>query len=89
MASYIGRREFLAPLGGVAAWPLAAGAQQTNRVRHIGVFLGLAQSADDPGAGEVLRPFQAAMREAGWVDGNNIRSDYRFGGDVLADEVME
>jgi hypothetical protein len=60
------RRDFIALLGGAAAaWPLVARAQPPNRVRHIGVFLGLAQSADDPGAGEVLRPFQAAMREAG------------------------
>jgi hypothetical protein len=74
------RREVISLL---AAWPLVAHAQQPNRVRHIGVFLGLAQSADDPGAGEVLRPFQAAMREAGWADGSNIRSDYRFGGGDL------
>jgi ABC-type uncharacterized transport system substrate-binding protein len=78
------RREVISLLGGAAAaWPLVARAQQPNRVRHIGVFLGLAQSADDPGAGEVLRPFQAAMREAGWADGSNIRSDYRFGGGDL------
>jgi putative ABC transport system substrate-binding protein len=79
------RREFIPLLGGAAAWwPLAARAQQPNRVRHIGLFLGLAQSADDPSAGEILRPFQAAMQEAGWVDGNNIRLDYRFGGGDLA-----
>ena len=77
------RRQFITLLGGAAAWPLAARAQQPNRVRHIGVFLGLAQSADDPGAGEVLRPFHAAMQEAGWVDGNNIRLVYRFGGGDL------
>jgi hypothetical protein len=78
------RREFITLLGGATTvWPLAAGAQRPTRMRHIGVFLGLAQSADDPGTGEVLRPFQAAMQEAGWVDGNNIRLDYRFGGGDL------
>jgi putative tryptophan/tyrosine transport system substrate-binding protein len=81
----IQRREFITLLGGAAAaWPPAARAQQPGRVRHIGVFLGLAASADDPGAGEILRPFSAAMEEAGWVDGRNIRFDYRFGGGDIA-----
>jgi putative tryptophan/tyrosine transport system substrate-binding protein len=78
------RRQFITLIGGAAvAWPLAARAQRPNRMRHIGVFLGLAQSPDDPGAGEVLRPFKAAMQEAGWVDGTNIQLDYRFGGGDL------
>jgi putative ABC transport system substrate-binding protein len=82
--SEVRRRDFIALLGGATAtWPLAARAQRPNRVRHIGLFLGLAQSADDPGAGEVLRPFKAAMQEAGWIDGNNIHLDYRFGGGDL------
>ena len=75
------RRQFLSVLGASAlAWPLAARAQQPNRERRIGVFLGLAGSADDPGAGEILRPFKAAMQEVGWIEGKNIRLDYRFGG---------
>jgi putative ABC transport system substrate-binding protein len=77
------RRAFIALLGGAAAWPVAAQAQQAGRVRHIGVFLGLAASADDPGAGEILRPFKAAMEESGWIDGRTIRLDYRFGGGDL------
>src|SRR5207344_1866026 len=48
------------------------------------VFLGLTASADDPGAGEILRPFKAAMAEAGWIEDQNIRLDYRFGGGDLA-----
>lgn len=78
------RREFIILLGGGAtvAWPLAARAQQPNRVRQIGVFLGLATSADDPGVSEILQPFKAAMQDAGWIDGRNIRLDYRFGGDL-------
>jgi len=78
------RRELIALLGGATAWPLAARAQQARQVRHIGVFLGLAESADDPGADEILRPFKAAMQEAGWVEGKNVHSDYRFGGGDLA-----
>jgi putative ABC transport system substrate-binding protein len=85
VTAFIGRREFITLLAGAtAAWPRAARAQQLNQVRHIGVFLGLAASADDPGAGEILRPFKAAMQDAGWIDGKNIRLDYRFGGGDIA-----
>jgi putative tryptophan/tyrosine transport system substrate-binding protein len=84
-SSQLERRQIVALLGGAAlAWPLAVRAQQPNRVRHIGVFLGLAASADDPGVGEILRPFKLAMQEAGWIDGKNIHLDYRFGGGDLA-----
>ena len=79
------RREFITLVGGgVVAWPLAVGAQQPNPARHLGVFLGLAAGPDDPGAGEIVGPFKAAMQEAGWIDGRNIRLDYRFGGGDLA-----
>jgi ABC-type uncharacterized transport system substrate-binding protein len=79
------RRALITLLGGAAAWPLAAGAQQAGeRVRQIGVFLGSADNADHPGAGEILRPFKAAMQAAGWIDSKNIRLDYRFGGGDLA-----
>jgi len=79
------RREFITLLGGAAAaWPHATQAQQAYPARRIGVFLGLAASADDPGASEIVRPFKAAMQEAGWIDGRNIRLDYRFGGGDLA-----
>jgi putative ABC transport system substrate-binding protein len=75
------RREFIALLSSASAtWPFLARAQQAERVRRIGVFLGLATSADDPGAGEILRPFKAAMEEAGWHDEGNVHFDYRYGG---------
>jgi putative tryptophan/tyrosine transport system substrate-binding protein len=78
------RRDFITLFGGAAAaWPLRAGAQQAYQ-RRVGVFLGLAANADDPGAGEIVRPFKVAMQEAGWIDGRNIRLDYRFGGGDLA-----
>jgi hypothetical protein len=70
------RRTFIAGLGSAAAWPVVARGQQVGQ-RHVGVFLGLAASAEDPGAGEILRPFKAAMEEAGWMEGRNIRFDYR------------
>jgi putative ABC transport system substrate-binding protein len=75
------RREFITLVGGAAAaWPIAANAQQPDRVRQVGVFVGLASSADDPIARETIRPFSEAMQAAGWLEGKNIRLHYRFGG---------
>jgi len=79
------RRQFLGVLGGTAiAWPLAVRAQQPGQMRHIGVLVGLASSADDPIADWFLRPFRDALLQAGWIEGKNIRIDYRVGG-ALAD----
>jgi len=79
------RRDFLSVLGGAAvAWPLTARAQRPEQIRHIGVLIGLASSASDPIADGFLRPFRDAMQQAGWIEGKNIRVDYRFGG-ALAD----
>jgi ABC-type uncharacterized transport system substrate-binding protein len=70
------RREFITLLGGVAvAWPLAARAQD-ERMRHIGVLLGLAE--DDPDAKARLVPFQQGLERLGWSTGSNVRIDYRF-----------
>src|SRR5450432_4422665 len=75
------RREFIAALGGAAAWwPIGAHGQQPDRARQVGVFVGLASSADDPIARETIRPFSEAMQAAGWLDGKNVRLHYRFGG---------
>jgi putative tryptophan/tyrosine transport system substrate-binding protein len=77
------RREFITLLGSaIAAWPLAVRAQQPGQMRHIGVLIGNASNAEDPIAKEILQQFRSAMQEAGWIDGKNIRLDYRFGGDV-------
>ena len=78
------RRDFVSFVCGASAWPFYAHAQQQGRVRHIGMLLGLATGPDDPGAGEILRPLKAAMQESGWVEGQNVRLDYRFGGGDLA-----
>jgi putative tryptophan/tyrosine transport system substrate-binding protein len=76
MASYIGRRKFLATLGGAAAWPLAARAQQPERVRRIGVLAGLAE--DDPEVRARLAAFRQGLEKRGWSEGRNVRIDYRF-----------
>src|SRR5262245_58662452 len=79
MASYIERRKFLATLGGaVAAWPLAALAQQGERMRRVGVLQGLAES--DPEAQARTAAFRQELEAFGWTEGRNIRIDYRFAG---------
>src|SRR5262249_17220342 len=79
MASYIGRRKFLATLfgGAACAWPLAARAQQGERVRRIGVLMNLA-AADAQGQARVAA-FLQGLRELGWTEGGNVRIDYRWG----------
>jgi putative tryptophan/tyrosine transport system substrate-binding protein len=72
-------REFIALLGSsVAAWPLAARAQQGDRVRRVGVLM--AQAADDPEGQARLAAFLQGLRELGWIEGRNLRLDYRWGG---------
>ena len=78
MASYIRRRKFLATLGGAAvASPLAAGAQQREKMRRIGVLMNLA--ADDPQSPVRIAAFLQGLQESGWTDGRNLRIDYRWG----------
>src|SRR5262245_65557851 len=72
------RREFVTLLGGTAAWPLAASAQQTERVRRVGVLINLA--ADDPEAPARVAAFAQALGEFGWTVGRNVMIDYRWGG---------
>jgi putative ABC transport system substrate-binding protein len=75
------RREFVTLLGGAAAWPLAASAQQGERVRRIGVLMNLA--ADDPESQRRMTGFVQALQALGWTDGRNVKIDYRWGaGDV-------
>jgi putative ABC transport system substrate-binding protein len=81
------RREFIGLVGGTAAaWPLAARAQQPQQVRHIGVLVGLAPDENGPFAIGFLGAFRDGMQQAGWIEGKNLRIDYRFGG-TLADLV--
>src|SRR5262245_43438270 len=74
----IRRREFIAVLGGAAvAWPLAARAQQRERVRRVGVFM--PGAADDPEFEARNAAFLQRLGELGWIVGRNVRIDYRWG----------
>jgi putative ABC transport system substrate-binding protein len=73
------RREFITLLGGVAAWPLAARAQQAGRVRRIGVLMSLGEN--DPVSKLRLSGFTKALSDLGWNDGRNVRLDRRWYGD--------
>jgi putative ABC transport system substrate-binding protein len=70
------RREFISGLGSVAAWPLAARAQQRERVRRIGVLLNVA--ADDAYVPDRLAAFEQGLQEFSWTVGRNIQINYRF-----------
>jgi len=75
------RREFITLLGGAAAWPLAARAQQGERVRRIGVLT--AFTADDVESQARIAAFQQGLQKLGWTDGGNVRIDIRWAaGDV-------
>jgi len=73
------RREFITLLGGaVAAWPLAAQAQQSERMRRIGL-LTASFAADDPEMRARIAGFVRALRKLDWSEGNNVQFDYRTG----------
>src|SRR3974390_1613673 len=75
------RREFISLLGGAVAWPLAAHAQQPDRMRLICVLSGI---ADEPSVQVPrYRAFLEGLKELGWTVGRNIRVEYRFGGGDL------
>jgi putative tryptophan/tyrosine transport system substrate-binding protein len=73
------RREFITLLGGAAAWPVAAHAQQGERMRRIGVLVGSGVDADDSDLRARFDPFQQALQQLGWTHGRNVQIDYRFG----------
>ena len=72
----IRRREFIAGLGGAVALPLAARAQQGDRVRRIGVLMG--RDENDPVSKSDVSAFTQALAGLGWVDGRNVRMDLRW-----------
>jgi ABC-type uncharacterized transport system substrate-binding protein len=69
------RREFITAIGG-AAWPLAARAQQPERIRRVGVLL--LWPENDPMARASVTAFAQALGHFGWIEGKNVRIDYRF-----------
>ena len=72
------RREFIAGIGSAAAWPAVARAQQLDRVRRIGVLMGLDEN--DPDAKARISAFTQALADLGWTDGRNVRMDVRWSG---------
>jgi putative ABC transport system substrate-binding protein len=74
MTVRIRRRQLLAALSGAAVWPLAAGAQQAERMRRIGVLLA---AADDPVYQTQLGAFLQALGQSGWIIGQNVGIDTR------------
>jgi ABC-type uncharacterized transport system substrate-binding protein len=77
------RRAFISLIGGAAAWPLAARAQQGERMRRIGVLMPL--TADDADEQAVMRIFVQGLQQLGWTDGRNLRIDFRGAGANLDD----
>jgi putative tryptophan/tyrosine transport system substrate-binding protein len=86
------RREFITLLGGAAAWPLAARAQQDSRVRRIGVLV--SGDENDPVWKPGLSAFTQALADLSWTDGQNVRINIRWAGDdnnrirALAQELV-
>jgi len=70
------RRAFITLLGGAAAWPLGARAQQTEKVRRIGVLMN--RVADDPEAQARFKAFVQGLQQLGWAEGRNVRMDVRW-----------
>jgi putative ABC transport system substrate-binding protein len=76
MAIHIRRRELIVALGGVA-WPLAARAQQSERMRHIAVFMPTV--ANDPESMRRVAALLQGLQQMGWTDGRNVRIEFRWG----------
>ena len=73
------RREFITLLAGASAWPLAAGAQQPDRMRRIGVLMNF--RSDGPEGQARVAAFVQSLQQLGWNDGGNVRTDVRWAGD--------
>ena len=76
MGGHMQRRQFIALLGGATTWPLAARAQQPERMRRIGVLMGYAES-DRQGQANVAA-FRMGLQKLGWTEGRNVAIEYRW-----------
>jgi len=81
------RRQFITLLGGAGAWPLAARAQQAERMRRVGVLMNI--PADDQQAQLYMAAFQQGLQELGWTVGRNLRIDHRWGPSDIGRKGME
>jgi putative ABC transport system substrate-binding protein len=82
----IRRREFIAGLGSAATWPVAARAQQGDRVRRIGVLIG--RDENDPVSESYLSAFTQTLADSGWTDGRNVRLDVRWSADTNRTQAL-
>jgi putative ABC transport system substrate-binding protein len=80
------RRAFIAALGSAATWPVVARGQQPERMRRIGVLLNI--KANDPESQTRLAAFAQSLQSSGWIIGQNVRVDYRWG-DGSADALIK
>ena len=75
------RREFVTLVAGAVAWPLAGRAQQSDRMRRIGVLMNVVQ--EDAGGPPEVMALRQGLTELGWIEGRNIQVDLRWpGGDI-------
>jgi hypothetical protein len=86
MIANMKRREFILALGGAAAWPLAARAQQPDRMRLIGVLMGFVES--DPAGQSAVAALRSALTKLGWTEGSNLRIE-RFIETIIGSFLVE
>ena len=82
------RREFLALLGSAALWPHAARAQRGERMRLVGVLPGTGSQSDAEGQARIAQ-FRQAMHQLGWIEGRNVRYEYRLRAGTSVDLVRQ
>jgi putative ABC transport system substrate-binding protein len=81
----VNRRRFITLLGGAAAWPIAARAQQEGRIRLVIIWIG--GGGNDPSSQQRAVMFRETMRRLGWIDGHNVKIDVRFPTTNAAEET--